>query len=166
MIGGNMKPSVALVLVMGFLSFSQVIHAGAYTFTTIDAPYQGVFQTSANGINDSDEISGIYYKSSTGLTAHAFLLNNGNFSTYDFTASGTDFNGINNQGQVVGTSGIAGFLFSNGQFSTIFVPGSTQTSAQGINNSGQIVGTANIPGPSGIESFLLSGGNYSIFNVG
>jgi uncharacterized membrane protein len=160
-----MKASVKLTaLVMGFLGFNQVIHAGAYTFTTIDAPYQGVAQTIASGINDNGEIAGWYFKTSTGLTAHGFLLNNGSYSTYDFTASYTDFQGINNQGQVVGTSGIAGFLFSNGQFSTISVPGSIQTFAHGINNFGQIVGVADVP--NGLESFLLAGGNYSIFNVG
>jgi hypothetical protein len=159
-----MKPSVALtLLVVGFLGCCQVIHGAPYTFTTIDAPYQGVFQTYANGINDGGEIVGLFYEASTGLNGHAFLLQNGSFSAYFLSPSGTEFDGINNQGAVVGLSA-GGILFQNGQVSTISVPGAEQTSPRGINNSGQIVGTADVS--SGLESFLLSGGNYSVFNVG
>jgi hypothetical protein len=39
-----------------------------------------------------------------------------------------------------------------------------QTDASGINNSSQIVGTAFTSNAE--ESFLLSGGNYSVFKVG
>jgi uncharacterized membrane protein len=162
-----MKPTAALTLLTtGFLGFCQVVHGAAYTFTTIDAPYQGVFRTFAHGINDSGEISGSYWttNASTGLISHGFLLNNGTFSTYDFMSSGTSFSAINNQGQVVGSSGNVGFLFSNGQFSTITVPGAIKTFANGINNTGQIVGEADTS--TIVESFLLSGGNYSFFNPG
>jgi hypothetical protein len=33
-----------------------------------------------------------------------------------------------------------GFLYSDGTYTTLSVPGSTQTAAYGINNKGQIVG--------------------------
>jgi uncharacterized membrane protein len=38
------------------------------------------------------------------------------------------------------SSGTHAFLFNNGRFSTIDVPGSTWTIATGINNIGQIIG--------------------------
>ena len=50
-------------------------------------------------------------------------------------------NGINSSGQIVGTGGNGGFLYSSGSFATIAVPGNTITVPYGINNSGQIVGS-------------------------
>ena len=53
---------------------------------------------------------------------------------------------INNAGQIVGDFVDAavlghGFLLSEGNFTTIDVPGSFQSFAGGVNNAGQIVGT-------------------------
>ena len=51
----------------------------------------------------------------------------------------------------------AGFLYSGGKFTSITVPGASDTWAYGINNSGQIVGSYD--GDS--HGFLLSGNTYS-----
>ncbi|RSL17681.1 putative HAF family extracellular repeat protein [Edaphobacter aggregans] len=50
--------------------------------------------------------------------------------------------GINQLGQIAGSSGNHAFLYSNGTMTDLgFLPGSNQASASAINNSGQIVGT-------------------------
>jgi uncharacterized membrane protein len=123
-------------------------------------PYSGAFQTTPTGINDSEQIAGFYLTGA--LVSHGFLLNNGAFSTYDFTTADccTDFHAINNLNQVVGYGGTVSFLFAAGTFSTISVPGSTFTSANGINDAGQIAGETIV---SNVEQgFLLTGSSFTL----
>lgn len=77
---------------------------------------------------------------------------------------GTHAVGINNAGQIVGEysdgSGIHGFLFSGGTYTTLNDPlAPTFTEVFGINGAGQIVGDY-VPG----GGFLLSGGTYTTLN--
>ena len=71
---------------------------------------------------------------------------------------------INNAGVIVGefrdSSTIHGFVFSNGNFTTLHFPGAPDSAAYGINDTGQIVGTA-----SGVGGFLYSGGSFTPINV-
>ena len=53
----------------------------------------------------------------------------------------TSLNSINNAGQIVGTDGQHGFLYTNGVFTNIDVPGAIATIPSKINNLGQIAGT-------------------------
>jgi probable HAF family extracellular repeat protein len=85
--------------------------------------------------------------------------------------------GINPAGDIVGTYKDAmnqqhGFLLSNGQYTTIDVPGALATIATGINPAGDIVGRYTAPvgsspecsaagSPSCIHGFLYSRGNFS-----
>jgi hypothetical protein len=93
-------------------------------------------------------------------------MKDGTFTSVEFTAPcQTWFYGINNEEQVVGSGNdmVAfdnkSFLFSDGQFSIIDVPGSFVGGARGINNAGQIVGDAAAGG------FLYDQGSFSFFNV-
>jgi probable HAF family extracellular repeat protein len=70
--------------------------------------------------------------------------------------------GINNAGQIVGyyfNAGHHGFLYSNGNFTTLDDPqaAGVGTNAHGINASGQIVGSYNDGNSNG---FLYIGGNF------
>jgi uncharacterized membrane protein len=138
-------------------------HAASYAFTIIDVPYPATFQTTPTGINDRGQIAGFYLD--FGLTSHGFLLSHGNFSSFDFTTPSccTDFWGINSRGQIVGYGGNVGFLFMDGQFSTVVVPGSNFTSAQGINDSGEIVGDAIVADEA--VGFLLTGDGFSLIRA-
>ena len=118
------------------------------TFTTIadpSGPYP--ISTSADGINNADQVVGSYTDASGQV--HAFLYSGGTFTNFDDpSASGkTVAEGINNNGQVVGyysdASGqVHGFLDIGGLFTTIDDPLATGgTYANGINDEGQIVGT-------------------------
>jgi uncharacterized membrane protein len=73
------------------------------------------------------------------------------WTTIDYPgAVRTEVNGVNNNGDVVGSYQDAinfnfhGFLLSGGLFTTIDFPGADWTNAEGINDSGDIVGTYSI----------------------
>ena len=88
-------------------------------------------------------------------------------TTYSFTtidvpgATSTFAYGINDAGQIVGTSGGHGFLDTAGRFTPIDVPGAFSTSAYGINDSGQIVGYYT----SGFHGFLDTAGSFTTIDV-
>jgi probable HAF family extracellular repeat protein len=97
------------------------------------------------------------------LTAgtHAAMV----FTTLDVPgATLTNAQGINHQGDIVGTYNDAagqqhGFLRSGGQYRTIDVPNGHAVLARGINDAGDIVGTYQRPGESGgiaAHGFLLT----------
>jgi probable HAF family extracellular repeat protein len=91
-----------------------------------------------------------------------FLYHDGTFNI----GIGTIAFGINNSGDIVGALGNPyqyGFLYSKGVYTTISVPGSTQTWATGINDQGQIVGSYNTG--HGFNGFLYSNGIYTKISV-
>jgi probable HAF family extracellular repeat protein len=71
--------------------------------------------------------------------------------------------GINDEGQIVGNSRAGGFLYSNGQLSTIVIPGPV-SSLGGINHAGQIAGSSG--GLGGSNGFLYDNGVFAFFHVG
>jgi probable HAF family extracellular repeat protein len=104
----------------------------------------------ANAINESGEIAGWNsYNSNPNFDPQAFLYSNGsmqNINSPSLFPSGTEANGINNAGEVVGTgyfspSNFHAFLYSGGKMKDLGPSGAFQASAYAINTSGQIVGT-------------------------
>ncbi len=81
----------------------------------------------------------------------------------------TEARGINGIGQISGSYQIStispfhGFLFSNGNYTSIDVPGSVNTSVGGINNLGQIVGAYRDP-MGKAHGFLRSGDTYAVLD--
>jgi hypothetical protein len=94
------------------LGASRVDAASGYTFTTIDFP--GAYSTFPKAINNSGQVAGYYVFSS-------FV--SGFSSPYDLTERPWH-----------------GFVFSNGQYTSIDVPGATWTEALAINDSGKVFG--------------------------
>ena len=87
----------------------------------------------------------------------AFFLNNSPSAT-----------GINASGQIVGwyanavLDSLHSFLYDQGSYTRLEVPGASSTNANGINASGQIVGTyADSASPPNNHGFLLDQGNYT-----
>jgi len=137
-----------------------------FTFSSVDVP--GASNTIATGINARGVIVGIYYDSAG--NEHGFLLKNGNFSTVDVPGSlvgvsgtlQTEANGINDGGAIVGdyfappgapgapacttdTPPFSpqcrrGFLYRNGQFSDVLVPGKKGSIPNAISPDGTIYG--------------------------
>ena len=63
-------------------------------------------------------------------------------------------------------NGDNGFVYSDGTFSPLDLPGSTSTDLRGISNNGQIVGIASGGQSCGTScAFLYSGGNFTILHV-
>lgn len=137
--------------------------SASFTFVTIDVP-NATF-TIATGIGPSGDIVGIYGDAS--FNEHGFLLSRGNFTTIDVPgalvgASGTlqtEANGINPAGDIVGDyfappgapgapechvafspACRRGFLYSDGQFSDVLVPGKKGSIPNSIAADGTIYG--------------------------
>jgi probable HAF family extracellular repeat protein len=80
--------------------------------------------------------------------------------------------GINDRGDIVGAytdsnKKVHGFLFSDGTYTAIDVPGATITQARGINSRGDIVGSYQVtPSKPGgdVHGFVLSHGELTIVN--
>jgi probable HAF family extracellular repeat protein len=122
-------------------------------YTLFDLP--NATETSANGINDQNEIVGWYFDA-TGYE-HAFLKRGEVYTSFNVPevpggayplGVGTFAFGINNRGQIVGEyyddSGIThGFLLWEGVFTTVDFPGQelTGNALQSINDHGEAVGT-------------------------
>jgi hypothetical protein len=110
-------------------------------FTTLDFPKASY--TSANGINSSGEIVGVFVD--INQIAHGFSYIGGTFTQLDCPNSGaTSASGINSSGEIVGScfynSTYHGFLLANGTYTAIDFPGGTLTDANGINDAGAIAG--------------------------
>jgi hypothetical protein len=104
-----------------------------YTFTTFNDPSASTGTTQAYGINDSDQIVGIF---SDGMGNHGFIASNGIFTTLDDPAAsfGTTPVGINDSGTIVGyflDAGFTreGFIKSGGTYTTLDDPLATNGSA-------------------------------------
>jgi probable HAF family extracellular repeat protein len=75
---------------------------------------------------------------------------------------------INNSGQIVGIYNYVnqlsqGFMYHNGNLTTLDFPGASATWITDINNLGQIVGYASTQ--NGIQNFIYSSGTFTPFNV-
>ncbi len=110
----------------------------------------------------------------TSLGLLVAVASSGWSTTYVFTTidvPGADFLtnvlGINSAGDIVGdyqdATGVHGFLYDGVSFTTIDVPGASETHAYGIDNTERIVGYfINIFGPHG---FVYDTGTYTPFDV-
>jgi probable HAF family extracellular repeat protein len=128
------------------------------------------------GLNNRGEIIGIYTARNEGRPAHSFLLSHNNFISIDVPGRGktqTNADGINDLGQVVGSyvdeTGVHGFLWSNGSFTTIDAPGALTTGASDINNRGDIVGAyVDVPPATGRATnhgFVFSDGRFTTIDI-
>jgi probable HAF family extracellular repeat protein len=156
-----MKSSITLTLVaMGSsLGSLQVGWADlvSYTFTTIDAP--GATSTTAYGINNAGQI--------VGIGNGGFLDTHGVFTPLPnipgITNSSPAALGINDAGQIVASVDVLSYLYTNGAFTPILIPGS-ETIANGINNADQVVGYYDFPfGAS--QGFVETNGVFTTIDV-
>jgi hypothetical protein len=129
--------------------------------------YAGDTGTYFGGINDAGDVVGYsYYYTQNGIqVAHSFEGNTQGLSVNIVYpgAADTFATGINNQSQIVGyylpqTPPTQGFILSDGQFTSLAVPGAETTQPLAINDSGTVVGTWQGFNP---EAFIYSDGTYT-----
>jgi len=116
-------------------------------FTTIDVP--GARVTDAFGINDHGQIVGTYVLAGT-AAPHGFLK--------DAEDAGEHIDGnvddVHEDGDDV-SDGHRNVQLDHGIFTTIDVPGASETDLFGINNRGQMVGVYVAAGTSAFHGFVL-----------
>ena len=134
--------------------------SGAYD--QFDAPYAGVTDTVASGINDAGQVVGTYV---VGFHSHGFALSD-DYTMIDVPdGADTRVNGINNAGQIVGTVGPVCFLLGDDGFTEFSVPNAVNSGAFGINDTGQIVGSVRYDFVQNGGFVRDSDGSFSYFAV-
>jgi probable HAF family extracellular repeat protein len=140
-------------------------------FTELPAPDPDAGLRAARGINDRDDVVGLFTLN-VDNSEHGFLLSTGTSLRLDFPgAAVTDAWGINNRGSIVGSfvdvSGVLhGWLRRGSTYTQIDIPGALDTVPFGINDRGQIVGgwdTA--PNTVVGHGFLLAQGKATSYDV-
>jgi hypothetical protein len=129
--------------VQGFYGFSgQWMADLAMPFT--------VLQTRARAINNSGEVVGLFYTfNGTQSVSSGFVVKNGVVTVVNYpdpTATGTNFEGVNDQGVISGSYNDASgnshsFVLAPDlqTYTLILIPGSSNNQAWGINNGGEVV---------------------------
>jgi probable HAF family extracellular repeat protein len=117
-------------------------------------------------VNDIGQVAGISLIDETDPFSHAFLWQNGKMHDIG-TLSGGNFsqpNYLNNRGQVVGSSTLAGdaithpYLWDHGKLTDLGTFGGTFGEATWINDAGEVVGQANHAGDVIHTTFLWKDG--------
>ncbi len=164
---------------------SGVVHGftdNAGSYTTLDDPSAGTAAgqgTEAFGINSAGEVVGDYIDAAG--VEHGFLYSitivgttpTPIYATLDDPSAGTGVDhvtnaiAINNLGEVLGdyldANGIEnGFIYANGNFSTLDVPSAVSTTPIAINNLGQVIGTYTAGDTQ--YGFLYSDGTFITLN--
>jgi probable HAF family extracellular repeat protein len=132
----NLRKAVCFLAVLLFASVPLALAQG--TYTQID--YPGAVSTFCSGINTAGDIVCSYLD---GVSAgHGFLLSGGTYTTIDRDGQNTSLAGINDMGQVVGSSD-TGFVYNlqTQKFREVEYPGTKMgTYPTSINNAGTIAG--------------------------
>jgi probable HAF family extracellular repeat protein len=152
-----------IIVLLGSLIASQAVAWSGLTYSVkvIDVP--GSTTTSVKSINDRGQVVGTYYDGSRHLS---FIYRGGKFTTLDFPNSiETTAHAINDRGQVAGEywnggGDVKSFVYSNGTFETLNVPG--YNVAYGINDRGQVTGYYE---DSGTHEFIYSDDTFITFDI-
>ncbi len=150
------------------VAMSVVGPSSAATYSIIGVGPPSPIESKGFSINQAGQVAG--WSRTAGNVPRAFLYSNGVMQDLGALggSTGSFAFGINDAGQVVGSSGDTAFLFSNGVMQDIGTLGGPVSQAFAINNVGQVVGWSytdprafNTPTPnphSSIHAFLYSNG--------
>jgi probable HAF family extracellular repeat protein len=110
----------------------------------IHLTYPGALGTRAYGINDTSTIVGFY--NGTDSAEHGFIYKNGQWASLQFpnATQSTELYGISNSNVIVGQGQAHGYMYNDGTFKEIAVPGSAETQVRAIAPGGLIAGMADL----------------------
>jgi hypothetical protein len=110
----------------------------------IHLTYPGALGTRAYGINDSSTIVGFY--NGTDSAEHGFIYKSGQWASLQFpnATQSTELYGISNSNVIVGQGEAHGYMYKDGTFKEIAVPGSAETQVRAIAPGGLIAGMADL----------------------
>jgi probable HAF family extracellular repeat protein len=132
-----------------------VINLNTGTVEQIPNPWFPSVTSNPSALNDSGDVVGVM----PAIPDKAFLYQDGTYTAltpWNDPNSWADPTGINNNGQIGGTflntdnpppqlSGREeGFIYTNGTYEYVAVPGADATTISGINDKGQIIGTYDV----------------------
>jgi uncharacterized membrane protein len=144
-------------------------------YTSIDFP--GAVETYVQGLSNDGKIVGFFTHGGGFGDTYPFVLSGGVFSALPEAPGSLSGNtrpwSINTSGQIVGEyvdpcfCAWHAYSFQNGVYTTLNVPGFSNSSAFGLNDAGQIVGNVGdcYFGQDNQKGFLLSGGVFTIIAV-
>lgn len=138
-----------------------------YDGTLSDLGNADYFVAAPGAINNAGQIVGSYHATSSSYPnrPHAFLYADRVMT--DLGTLGGSYSiarDINQRGQIVGRSSIAGdaatrgFIVENGAMRAMGTLGGNSSQAESVNQRGQIVGSSTIPGDTATHAFLYADG--------
>ena len=134
-----------------------VLSKGVFTQIDIDVP--GAISTSVNGVNGKGQLVGFYIDAwvrSTGISGARASSPRSTRPVRSARAPSSSTRGARSSGQYRKADDVRhGFVWTNGVFTTIDVPGATATTVIGINDPGELVGTY-VDAKGNRHGFLLS----------
>jgi len=165
--------NVRAVLTAGFTALMIMIaepgvRAGGLVFTNFDGPPDNTQGTTVNGINNLGQAIG--FSTAANGAFNNFIRNvDGSFTPLSFADSAEAMaNGLNANGQVVGSLGSTAFFLTNGGNTVITIPSVTGTTtaeaAFGINDHGTIVGQYTDAATGSSPGFVLAKGSFTSLN--
>jgi probable HAF family extracellular repeat protein len=119
------------------------VHEKNGNFLVLNLPMPS---SQATGINDDGDVVGFEQSSPNATTAEGFLRTRDGVKVLQFPGSSfTQALGINKRDEVVGTytdgnGAMHGFRYRDGAYTSIDVPGGTNTVINGVNDEGWVVG--------------------------
>jgi probable HAF family extracellular repeat protein len=131
----------------------------AQRYTVTEIPSMEASYSVANSINDLGQIAGWYYPQGT-TEQRAFFYSGGVLTDLGTIGGATArADALNNNGQVVGTSGYVPFLFSGGSLHDLSPFVGLPGNANGINDSGVVVGQMSVGTNSTQRAFKFAAGS-------
>lgn len=148
---------------------SFVFSAGVFTDITAPLPPDSINGV-VRAINNRGDVIGTFIDLTNG-TLRGFLRRDNLVTVLDYPgAFGTQPNGLNDRGQIVGAYWDAdgmlhSFLYADGVFTNIDPPGKVNTEAAGIAPNGEIVGGISVGETTISHCYRLRNGEYTFFDV-